>query len=382
MAILSALRFLPRSVAAAGLVLTLAGCVIAGQDRGRAAGSASSAADASVRGQRLVEMCESHYRAGQAALAAAACRRAMEMNPTRPQLLGRIGKLMVALDEPREAAVAYRRQLAVDPANAAAWFGLGQAEAAGGQYTAALTAFEKALAYDSNKPRHHNALAVTKDMLGDHAGAQTLYRQGLAIDPSDPLLRHNQGVSARLRSGGGAVSDLRYAFEQSLSPAGGMAAGQSGLASANGKRRVYRRSAARVARDRADDAPADLLRYSEIPDDEAMVAPAVDADPAEPSRFALQFGLFGSLSGAWEGRTVLRAVAGDLLGDIDLVIRRTIRPIRRRTAYLLRSEAIDTRPAAVALCNSLRTREVACRVIDLGEEKALSKLRQDVADRG
>ena len=381
MAKLSALRFLPRSVAAAGLALTVAGCVIAGPDRGPSASSTPSATDASARGRRLVEMCENHYRAGQAALAVAACRRAMELKATRPRLLGRIGRLMAALGELPDAAAAYRRLLAVEPANGAAWHGLGQAEAAGGHYTSASIAFEKALAYTPNEPSYHNSLAVTMDMLGDNAGAQSRYRQGLAIDPADLLLRHNLDVSARLAAGGGAVSDLRYAFEQLLPRAGGAPAGRSGLASASGPRRAYRRSTARVVRDRADDAPVDLLRHAEIIEDEAAMPSAGDANQAEPGLFALQFGLFGSLSGAWEGRTLLRAVAGDLLGNIDLVIRRTIRHIRRRTAYLLRSEPIDTRPAAVALCDSLRTRDVACRVIDLDEEKALSERRQDVAPR-
>ena len=122
MAKLSALRLLPRSVATAGLVLALAGCVIAGQDRGRSAGLASPASEVSVRAERLVELCESRYRAGHAALAVAACRRALELNPAAPYLLGRIGRLMAALGAPRESAVAYRRQLATDPGNAAAWF--------------------------------------------------------------------------------------------------------------------------------------------------------------------------------------------------------------------------------------------------------------------
>ena len=122
------------------------------------------------------------------------------------------------------------------------------------------------------------------------------------------------------------------------------------------------------------------MRHTEFLDDETAV-PSADEPDREPGSFALQFGLFGSLSGAWEGLTLLRAVVGDLLGDIDLVIRRTVRHIRRRTAYLLRSEPIDTRPAALALCENLRSRDVACRVIDLDEQEALSQLQQNQPDR-
>ena len=213
-------------------------------------------------------------------------------------------------------------------------------------------------------------------MLGDHGAARTLYRRGLAIDPSDPLLRHNQAVSARLLAGGGAVSDLRYAFDRLLLPSGSAAAGWSAPASADRVRQVRRRTKPRVARNRADEAPIDLLRHSEVPSDEAAIPPTSAVDEADRGVFALRFGLFGSLNGAWEGRAMLRDVAGDLLGEIDLVIRRSVRQIRFRPAYLLRSEAIDTRTAAVVLCDSLRSRDVACRVIDLGEQQALSERPQ------
>ncbi len=363
------LRLLPRLAVGCGLGLALAGCVISGTNR-------TPSADLPNRGERLVAMCQSDYRAGRVALAAAACRRAVELNPTQPRLLHAVGRLMLALGEPRESAAAYRRLLALDRADPTAWHGLGKAHAARGQYAEAAVAFEAALALQPSEPRYHNALAVTKDMAGDHAGAQAIYARGLALDPTHPLLSRNQQISADLQSGDGTPADLRFAFKSVPAPRSRAPSLElAGLAPGGVRPAPDRHSPAAGwsgKHEPAGGAPSDLLRHLEVPvGDTKVVQPdagptiPVDGAAVEAEVYALRLGLFGSLNGAWDGRTLIRAVAGDLLGDIDLVIRRTTGHVRFRAAYLLRTEAIDTKSAANALCAGLRARDVVCRVIGL-----------------
>jgi len=72
-----------------------------------------------------------------------------------------------------EAAAAYRRAAEIEPANAENWSSLGEAlqTASATIVPEAAAAFEKALKLDPSDPRARYFLAVQKDLGGDHKGA-------------------------------------------------------------------------------------------------------------------------------------------------------------------------------------------------------------------
>src|SRR5687767_8096561 len=84
-----------------------------------------------------------------------------------------VGWAYVENGRPEEAAAAYRRAAELEPANAENWSSLGEVlqSASTTVVPEAAAAFAKALELDPRDPRARYFLAVQKDLRGDHKGA-------------------------------------------------------------------------------------------------------------------------------------------------------------------------------------------------------------------
>jgi Flp pilus assembly protein TadD len=84
-----------------------------------------------------------------------------------------------------EAAAAFRKAAEIDPTNALAWSSLGVVLVRAGDETAGIEAFRRALRAAPGHPETHRNLAVVLDRQGRGAEAARHYRAFLATAPAD-----------------------------------------------------------------------------------------------------------------------------------------------------------------------------------------------------
>lgn len=97
------------------------------------------------------------------------------------------------------------------------------------------------------------------------------------------------------------------------------------------------------------------------------------AQPAGSGKYRIQFAAYRRVEHLGRGLKVLRDKAGDLLPAIETLVR-SENAEKTKIPYRLRSAPMDSRAAAVTLCNSLAEKGVECLVIRHGDQswRALS----------
>ncbi len=374
------------------------------------------------RAEKLMGFCERSYQGGKPDHAIEICLRVVRLEPKDPDVLARLGKMMLALGSLEEAVATYQQLLEITPRNAATRYGLGEAYAAMGRYDLARDAFKRALAVDRRNPRIYSALGVSADMLGRPKEAQSHYSAGLGIDPTNGLLKHNleqslahslaadpetkvplyadaspQGLRLRATSSSPGFNKLADEVE-ALALDGRLAVadvGGSPVRNPHGEsvpgapRNLMARSMPpphnegaprRLApRRQADKSPAQSkAAMSDMKPQGHLNQPAAqdfEADPEmmkalESGAFAIRFGHYESQSMAWKGLTATRSAAADLLSGVNLKIRKSaeIEDVGSfedsAKIYELRTDPFDGRAAADKLCRKLQARQIECHVIE------------------
>jgi len=146
--------------------------------------------------------------------AAAAYRRALELEPRIPEVHNNLGNAELELGRPDEAARAYERALEIAPADAEIASNLGNALRLIGQLERSESACRRALALDPRLGAAHTNLGLTLARLGRFDEAIESYRQALAVDRTDIHALDNLGNALRDRGDlGPAIMCFRAAIE-------------------------------------------------------------------------------------------------------------------------------------------------------------------------
>lgn len=142
-----------------------------------------SPADASGPVEQEIEAALLAHLRGDFAAAAAACRRALELEPSHPAALLHLGRALHNLGQPGAALQSLRRAVFEAPSFAEGWHALGIALRASGDFAAAGQALGKAVALCPALCQARVDLAVILQAEGRLDEAIALYRQVLADDP-------------------------------------------------------------------------------------------------------------------------------------------------------------------------------------------------------
>ena len=86
--------------------------------------------------------------------------------------------------------------------------------------------------------------------------------------------------------------------------------------------------------------------------------------PLETGSYAVHLGAFDSQSQAWKGLTQTRASASDVIGDLNLYIRRTKRSGGQRDVFVLSTDPLPDKSVADDLCSALNKRQITCNVAE------------------
>lgn len=380
------------------------------------------------RAEKLIGYCERSFQGGKPDHAIEICLRVVRLEPKDPDVLARLGKMMLAIGSLEEAVATYQTLLEIAPRNAEARYGLGESYAAMGRYDLARDAFKQALAVDRRNPRIFSALGVSADMLGRSKEAQSHYAAGLGVDPNNGLLKHNleqslahslaadpeiktplfadaspQGLRLRATSSSPGFNKLADEIEALSIEGRLMAADLNGspIADASPIDNTMRASGPGAPRNliarsmppahyegqprgltprrQADKKPEQpKAAKSDMKPQSHLNQPAAqdfEADPdmmkaMEAGAFAVRLGHYESQSMAWKGLTTTRSAASDLLSGVNLKIRKSNETEDAGSfedsvkIYELRTDPFDGRAAADRLCQKLQARQIECHVIE------------------
>lgn len=96
-----------------------------------------------------------------------------------------------------------------------------------------------------------------------------------------------------------------------------------------------------------------------LEEDEQVTA---SLDPLEAGSYSIHLGAFDSQSQAWKGLTNTRASASDVIGDLNLYIRRTKRGGGQRDIFVLSTDPLPDKSVAEDLCSALNKRQITCNI--------------------
>ena len=112
-------------------------------------------------------------------------RRALEINPNRPELHHWYAHLLLAVERGDEALVHARRALELSPLDPETIAHLGWHELLVRRYAEVRSHLDRALAVDSSRADTHGLLGLLAEVLGDYELAESHYRGGLERAPGD-----------------------------------------------------------------------------------------------------------------------------------------------------------------------------------------------------
>ncbi len=160
----------------------------------------------------------------------AAALEAPDSSPLRDRwrlALGFLGDLHRDGGNAARAAAAYRKALELDPDDAEVYRALGLLHSQSGDVEAAVAALRRSLELDGERPLTWVNLGVALNAYGDPAGAAAAYQRALGLDAREPLAHFNLG-NLRLRSGDLPGAAEAYAAAVAADP--GLARGHFNLA--------------------------------------------------------------------------------------------------------------------------------------------------------
>ncbi len=155
-----------------------------------------SAKPASADAQHLLALCCKAE--GAEREAEAAFRRALELAPEHPEVLGNYANYLARAGRVEEAIATHRRAVDAAPVSAAAWLRLGLAVLAANRPAEARRALERAVHLAPRSGPAWHALGRARRAAGDLAGAETALRQAVAVEPGSGTAWVNLGVVTKL----------------------------------------------------------------------------------------------------------------------------------------------------------------------------------------
>lgn len=189
------LRIFSNTLTAAGLVLAVSACSTVYKNDWDQTTNVPDLNEPTQRSDALLAYCKRLHDRGDLNLAAGICNRAHEIDPTNPDPLVELARVMQDMERTQSAEEAYRAALLLDPGQDDALYGLGKIYIDQQRYDLAMEPLQAAAAQGTEDPRIYNALGVIMDQQGQHADAQAYYRQGLEHSPRNVSLRNNLGLS-------------------------------------------------------------------------------------------------------------------------------------------------------------------------------------------
>lgn len=149
-----------------------------------------------------LESAEKHYRD------------ALVIEPDNPDLLHRLGLLLLQAGRPREAVPLLQESLDADASAAQTWLLLGMAQAALSNHDDALRSCHHSLALQAANPRALNLAANLEQQLGNAVRARELLEQALSLNPDFADAHHNMGITlASLGENDAALSHYNKAVQ-------------------------------------------------------------------------------------------------------------------------------------------------------------------------
>ncbi|CAN0068996.1 unnamed protein product, partial [Phaeothamnion confervicola] len=129
---------------------------------------------------------------------AAACRRALEIDPDGPQAYANLGSALKEMGQfGNEAIKSFRRALALDPDSPQAQNNLGVALQDAKLFQEALQAMQRAIALNPNLPEAHYNLGVTHQALGNGQKAVAAFGRAIELKPDYPEAYYNLGIALK-----------------------------------------------------------------------------------------------------------------------------------------------------------------------------------------
>ena len=125
--------------------------------------------------------------------AAAACQRALELDPEAPEVLATLGEVHFSAGRYDEAVRDYQRALDHRPEMIEALLGLARALEASGDAVGADAACHRAIAARPGDWRAHSALALLDFNRGRYAEATGAFRRVIELTPDNPRAHNNLG---------------------------------------------------------------------------------------------------------------------------------------------------------------------------------------------
>jgi len=284
------LRFFSNTLTAAGLVLAVSACSTVYQNDWDQSSGVPDLNDPGQRSEALLAYCKKLHDRGDLNLAVGICNRAHEIDPTDPDPLIELARVLEDLEMTSSAEEAYRAALLLDPEQTDALYGLGKIYIDQQRYDLAMEPLEAAAQAKSEDPRIYNALGVIKDQQGQHAEAQTYYREGLTHSPRNISLRNNLGLSMVLA--GEPEAGLAMLRDVAAEPAAGATAGRNlEMASQIAAQNILAEPSDDLGADMSPDMGAEMGAA-----DTAEPAQQADASAASPSAESLATQELSSLS--------------------------------------------------------------------------------------
>lgn len=188
-------RVFSKTMTAVGLAMAVSACTTLYKNDWKETSDVPDLGDPAQRAVALLDYCKKLHERENLNLAAGICNRAHEVDPTNPEPLIALARVLEDMQLSDSAIEAYRAALLLDPQQTDALYGLGKIYIDRKQYGLATEPLEVAVLMESDDARVYNALGVVMDQQGQHETAQTYYRQGLAYSPRNVSLRNNLGLS-------------------------------------------------------------------------------------------------------------------------------------------------------------------------------------------
>jgi protein O-GlcNAc transferase len=135
--------------------------------------------------------------------AEASFRRALELDPDRPELHNNLAKTLIDQRRLDEALDSYRRAIEIAPAQAAAHYNIANLLRERGAWSEAEQSYRRALDREPQNPDFHNNLGNLLKDCERYEEAIACYRQAIALAPEHYRAYFNLGVA--LQAGGGSA---------------------------------------------------------------------------------------------------------------------------------------------------------------------------------
>lgn len=147
-----------------------------------------------INAASLIEAAENALRAGDARVAEALARRALEGEPRNAEAHRLAADAALALDQDADAERGFTAAVALDSGNARAELGLAKVAERQKKWNTAASHYRRSLELNPRNVGAARGLGRSMDALGDSTGARLAYGRAIETDPSDASARNDFGV--------------------------------------------------------------------------------------------------------------------------------------------------------------------------------------------